>query len=156
MQRWDDLTPAEQQRYTDNEQRWQQLAAATARAEAAERKLNDVLPQYIAQCAEALQRAEAAESALRLATAAQGQHTGVYMRLDAYQELLSQITAMEEQGKALQVRVGALASERDALAREVAGLRYYIAQLERNVSPEERAYAAQVAQMMLAAQEAQP
>ena len=46
--------------------------------------------------------------------------------------------------------------ENAALTREVAGLRYYIAQLERNVSPEERAYAAQVAQMMLAAQEAQP
>lgn len=43
-----------------------------------------------------------------------------------------------------------------ALLREVTGLRYYIAQLERNVSPEERAYAVQVAQMMLAAQEAQP
>ena len=36
MQRWDDLTPEEQQRYTDNEQLRQQLAAATKRAEDAE------------------------------------------------------------------------------------------------------------------------
>jgi len=53
-------------------------------------------------------------------------------------------------------RADNLLVERDALTREVAGLRYYIAQLERNVTQEERAYAAGVASLMLSAQEAQP
>jgi hypothetical protein len=41
-------------------------------------------------------------------------------------------------------------AENAQLAREVAGLRYYIAQLERIVSPEQRDYAAQEAQAMVA------
>ena len=44
----------------------------------------------------------------------------------------------------------------DALIRENAGLRYYIAQLERNVTQEEREYAAGIARLQLSAQEAQP
>lgn len=53
MQRWDDLTPEEQQRYTDNEQLRQQLAAATKRAEDAEARVKemdgmlDMLPEYL-------------------------------------------------------------------------------------------------------------
>jgi ferric-dicitrate binding protein FerR (iron transport regulator) len=39
IQRWDDLTPEEQARYTDAEQLRAQLAAATQRAEAAEAAL---------------------------------------------------------------------------------------------------------------------
>ena len=50
---------------------------------------------------------DAAVSALRLTRAAQGQHTGVFMRLDAYEDLLSQIAALEEQVKALRVQVSA-------------------------------------------------
>ena len=41
--------------------------AATQRAEAAERKLNDVLPQYVSQVADAIARAEAAEKQLAIA-----------------------------------------------------------------------------------------
>ena len=82
IQRWSDLTPEEQQRYTDAEQLRVQLAAVTAER-------------------------DAAVSALRLTKAAQGQHTGVFMRLDAYQDLLSQIAALEEQVKALRVQVSA-------------------------------------------------
>lgn len=48
-----------------------------------------------------------------------------------------------------------VAVERDALTREVAGLRYYIAQLERNVTQEERAYAAGIASLLLSQQEMQ-
>jgi len=39
MQRWDDLTPEEQQRYLTSEELRQQLAAATVRAETAEARL---------------------------------------------------------------------------------------------------------------------
>lgn len=46
-------------------------------------------------------------------------------------------------------RAQELEAERDALTREVAGLRYYIAQLERNVTQEERAYAAGIASLLL-------
>ena len=45
-----------------------------------------------------------------------------------------------------------LERENVALTREVAGLRYYIWQLERNVTQEERAYAAGVARLQLSAQ----
>lgn len=38
--------------------------AATARAETAEAKLNETLPQYVAQMADAIKSAEAAEAAL--------------------------------------------------------------------------------------------
>ncbi len=48
-----------------------------------------------------------------------------------------------------QQQLATITAERDALTREVAGLRYYIAQLERNVSQEERAYAAGIARLML-------
>lgn len=73
--------------------RWRLEAATLAdvygkRAEEAERKLNDVLPQYVAQMADAIKRAEAAESALRLATHSTGSTT-VLMTLEQYQELLA-------------------------------------------------------------------
>ncbi len=48
MQRWDDLTPAEQQRIID----------ASRRVEEAERKLNELMPQYVAQVAELLAKVE--------------------------------------------------------------------------------------------------
>ena len=44
---------------------------------------------------------------------------------------------------------GGLERENAGLTREVAGLRYYIGQLERNVTQEERAYAAGVASLMV-------
>lgn len=44
----------------------------------------------------------------------------------------------------------AVRAQNAALLREIAGLRYYIAQLERNVTQEERAYAAEVASLMFA------
>lgn len=50
---------------------------------------------------------------------------------------------------ALIQRVRQLERENAALTREVVGLRYYIAQLERNVTAEERAYAAGVASLMV-------
>jgi len=68
----------------------QELHEARQRAEAAERKLNDVLPQYVAQMADAIKRAEAAESALRLATHSTGSTT-VLMTLDKYTDLLAAI-----------------------------------------------------------------
>jgi len=49
-------------------------------------------------------------------------------------------------------RIAELERENAALTREVAGLRYYIAQLERNVTAEERAYAAGVASLLLSEQ----
>lgn len=42
---------------------------------------------------------------LRLATGSKGSKTGVYMRLDAYQDLLAKISSLEEQVKALQARI---------------------------------------------------
>lgn len=89
IQRWDDLTPAEQQRYLTAEELRAQLAAVTADS-------------------------DAAVSALRLTRAAQGQHTGVFMRLDAYQDLLSQIATLEEQVKALRVQVSTRAETAEA------------------------------------------
>jgi hypothetical protein len=44
----------------------------------------------------------------------------------------------------------AVRAQNAALLQEIAGLRYYIAQLERNVSREDRAYAAEVASLMFA------
>lgn len=70
MQRWDDLTPEEQQRYLTAEDLRAQLATAT-------------------------QRAEAAESALRLATGSKGS-TQVIMSLEVYEKMLddhAQLTA---------------------------------------------------------------
>ncbi len=49
----------------------------------------------------------------------------------------------------LRAQLAAATQENAALLREVAGLRYYIAQLERNVTQEERAYAAGIASLML-------
>lgn len=43
IQRWDDLTPEEQQRFLSTEELLQQLAAATARAEAAEAQIGQVI-----------------------------------------------------------------------------------------------------------------
>lgn len=46
-------------------------------------------------------------------------------------------------------KIAAATQENALITREVAGLRYYIAQLERNVSQEERSYAAGIASLML-------
>ena len=45
IQRWDDLTPEEQQRYIDAEQLRAQLAAVTQRAEAAEARVRELEAQ---------------------------------------------------------------------------------------------------------------
>lgn len=64
------------------------------------------------------QRAEAAEAALALATnSTPGKGTGVWMTLDAYQDLLSQLTEIEERVKAQMVQLAAVTAQRDALAQ---------------------------------------
>ena len=51
------------------------------------------------------QRAEAAESALRLAVnSTLGKPTGVWMTLDAYMDLLAQISELEDRVKSYMVR----------------------------------------------------
>lgn len=47
MQRWDDLTPEEQQRYLTTEELRTQLAAATTRAEKAELELTNAWPRSV-------------------------------------------------------------------------------------------------------------
>lgn len=119
MQRWSDLTPDEQARYADREQLLAQLAAANE----ARQQLQDALhvrdTQLAAVTAErddyrsrfrdlehelqlergqvmaATQRAEAAESALALATnSTPGKGTGVWMPLDKWTEIQAQLAAV--------------------------------------------------------------
>jgi len=71
-------------------------------------------------------------------------------RKESIASLRTQLATMAELNNSQREILHTVAVERDALALENAGLRYYIAQLERNVSPAEREYAAQVAQMQLA------
>jgi len=71
-------------------------------------------------------------------------------RKESIASLKRQLATMAELNNSQREILHTVAVERDALALENAGLRYYIAQLERNVSPAEREYAAQVAQMQLA------
>jgi len=59
------------------------------------------------------------------------------------------IDLREQQLRDLRAQLATATQENAALLREVAGLRYYIAQLERNVTQEERAYAAGIASLML-------
>ena len=59
-----------------------------------------------------VQRAEAAESALVLATGSTpGKTTGVWMTLPAYMDLLAQIAELEERVKTLQVRQSTAAQD---------------------------------------------
>ena len=64
--------------------------------------------------------------------------------------------AAQQQAAATAARVQELERENAELVREVAGLRYYVRELERNVTQEERAYAAGVASLLLSQQAVQP
>ena len=70
--------------------------------------------------------------------------------------LIQRVQELEAQLNAAIVGGAELERETEVLTREVAGLRYYIAQLERNVTQEERAYAAGVASLMVSQQAVQP
>ncbi len=77
------------------------LAAVDERADALALELDHLRPEWRAM----QQRAEAAESALRLATnSTPGKSTGVWMTLEAYMDLLAQIATLEEQVKTLRCR----------------------------------------------------
>lgn len=85
-----------------------QLAAATQRMQEANQY---ALSMEAAANAEK-ERADAAVSALRLATdSTPGKGTGVWMTLNAYQDLLAQIAELEERVKTLQVRQSTAAQD---------------------------------------------
>lgn len=73
------------------------------------------------------------------------------------QELEAQLAAATQRTQeanqyalGMEEAANAVRAQNAALLQEIAGLRYYIAQLERNVSREDRAYAAEVASLMFA------
>ncbi len=71
----------------------------------------------------ATQRADAAESALRLATdSAPGKTTGVWMTLAAYQDLLSKLTEIEARVKAQMAQLAAVTAQRNALQVDAGAL----------------------------------
>ena len=106
------------------------------------------------------------ETALReqceLAATLMQQRTELEARLNATgfalanSALIQRVRELEAQLNAAIVGRAELERENEVLTREVAGLRYYIAQLERNVTQEERAYAAGVASLMVSQQAVQP